>query len=49
MTHRRFRGTRGASVVEFALMVPVLMGAVAVALFAAHIYEVKSDLQRIAQ
>jgi Flp pilus assembly protein TadG len=30
-------------------MVPVLMGAIGLAFFAAHIYEVKSDLQRIAQ
>lgn len=45
--HRRDQ--RGASAVEMALLAPVLFGCIGLALFAAHIYEVKSDLQRAAQ
>lgn len=49
MSGRRFTGERGASVVEMSLLAPILFGCIGLALFAAHIYEVKSDLQRAAQ
>jgi hypothetical protein len=35
--------------IGFAIMLPVSLGALALALFAAHSYEVRSDLQRLAQ
>lgn len=49
MSRLRRRDQRGASLVEFALVAPVFFGVLGLALFAAHIYEVQSDLQRAAQ
>lgn len=46
---RRGRGVRGSTIIGFALTFPVLMGAIALGLFANHAYEVKSDLQRTAE
>lgn len=43
------RSESGASAVEMALIAPVLIAAIGLGLFAAHIHEVKSDLQRAAQ
>lgn len=45
----RARGERGAAVIEFALIVPVLFVAIGLAFFTAYVHEVRSDLQRVAQ
>ena len=46
---RRHRDERGAEVVEFALVIPLVVAVIGMALFTAYIYEVRSDLQRVAQ
>ena len=43
------RSDRGAALVEFSIMAPVFFGILGLALFMAHIYEVRSDLQRSAE
>jgi len=40
---------RGSTIVGFAMVLPVLLAAVATALFAGQAYDVKSDLQRTAE
>lgn len=47
---RRFaRNERGANLVEFSILAPVFFGILGLALFLAHVYEVRSDLQRAAE
>lgn len=46
---RRQRDEHGASAVELSLLAPVFFGCIGLGLFAAHVYEVKSDLQHAAQ
>jgi Flp pilus assembly protein TadG len=48
MTRCRHR-ERGAAAVEFALVAPVFFAIMGIAFFSAHIYEVRSDIQRAAQ
>jgi hypothetical protein len=43
------RNQRGSSIVEFGILAPVFFGVVGLAMFTAHIYEVRSDLERAAQ
>ena len=43
------RNERGAELVEFSIIAPVFFGILGVAMFMAHIYEVRSDLQRAAE
>lgn len=45
----RNRGERGAALVEFTLVAPLVIGALALAMFAAHSYSAKSALERAAQ
>lgn len=49
MRRARLRGERGTTLVEFAFVAPVLIATIGAAMFAAHIYEVSSDLQRAAE
>lgn len=49
LSGRARRSESGASAVEMSLIAPVLIAAIGLGLFAAHIHEVKSDLQRAAQ
>ena len=43
------RNDRGAAIVEFAIFAPLFFGILGLAMFLAHIYEVRSDLQRTAE
>ena len=45
----RRRSERGAAIVEFVVIAPVLFGVIGLALFLAHIYEVQSDVQHTAE
>src|SRR5437870_3195699 len=45
----RTSASSGAALIELALVFPVVMGAIGLGFFAAHVYEVRSDLQRTAQ
>lgn len=46
---RLARNQRGAALVEFSIIAPVFFGILGLAMFMAHIYEVRSDLQRTAE
>jgi len=46
---RRTRASRGAALIELAFVMPVVVGVFGLGFFAAHVYEVRSDLQRTAQ
>ena len=46
---RRLHNERGAAIVEFSILAPVFFGILGLAMYMAHIYEVRSDLQRSAQ
>lgn len=45
----RLHGERGSGLIEFSIFAPVLLAVIGLAMFTAHIYEVKSDLQRVAE
>ena len=45
---RRLSGERGGSMVEFAILAPVLFAVVGLTMFSAYAYQVRSELQRAA-
>jgi hypothetical protein len=45
----RRHNQRGAALVEFSVVAPVFFGILGLAMYFAHIYEVRSDLQRAAE